>query len=94
MTSDPTSNLIYLSIWTIYNLLTFERLWILVEVFRRLCVYARHIKLCINQEKCHFSRQSLKYLGHFVDSRGIRTDSAKTSTNWLDHDQLFDTDDC
>jgi len=46
----------------------------LQEVFRRL----REARLQLNPEKCHFCRNELKYLGHVIDRRGIRTDPEKT----------------
>lgn len=41
----------------------------LAEVFRSL----RSAKLRLNPEKCHFCRDSLRYLGHIIDREGIRT---------------------
>ena len=50
------------------------------EVFRRL----RAARLKLNPDKCHFCRTELKYLGHIVDRRGIRTDPDKVRavTQW------------
>jgi len=45
----------------------------LQEIFRRL----REARLQLNPEKYHF-RNELKYLGHVIDRRGIRTDPEKT----------------
>jgi len=50
-----------------------EHLQHLAEVFRRL----RDARLRLNPEKCHFCRHELKYLGHIVGHRGIRTDREK-----------------
>jgi len=52
----------------------------LTEVFRRL----RDARLRLNPEKCHFCRHELKYLGHIIDHRGIRTDPEKVQamTQW------------
>ncbi|XP_039303430.1 uncharacterized protein LOC120357332 [Solenopsis invicta] len=52
----------------------------LEEVFRRL----REARLKLNPEKCYFCRTELKYLGHIVDRRGIRTDPDKVRavTEW------------
>ncbi len=33
----------------------------------------------LNPKKCRFNQQSLKFLGHIVDSQGIRADSEKTT---------------
>lgn len=44
------------------------------EVFRRL----RDARLQLNPEKCRFCANHLKYLGHIIDSEGIRTDLEKT----------------
>lgn len=33
--------------------------------------------LTINMSKCNFCRPSLKYLGHVIDSKGLRTDPEK-----------------
>lgn len=52
----------------------------MAEVFRRL----RSTKLHLNSEKCHFCRDSLRYLRHIIDQEGIRTDPTKVSAiaNW------------
>jgi len=52
----------------------------LAEVFRRL----RDVRLRLNPDKCHFCRPELKYFGHIVDGRGIRTDleKVKAMTQW------------
>jgi len=52
----------------------------LEEVFRRL----REAKLRVNPDKCHFGLTELKYLGHIVDRRGLRTDPEKVKavTQW------------
>jgi len=57
-----------------------EHLKHLAEVFRRL----RNARLRLNPNKCHFCRAELKYLGHIVDHRGIRTDPEKVQamTQW------------
>jgi len=57
-----------------------ENLELLREVFRRLCA----AQLRINPEKCNFCWSSLKYLGHIVYRKGIRTDPKKVSaiTDW------------
>lgn len=57
-----------------------EHLRILAEVFLRL----RDARLRPNVKKCQFCRDSLKYLGHVIDHRGIRTDANKISAiqNW------------
>jgi len=57
-----------------------EHLHHLAEVFRRL----RDARLRLNPEKCHFCKSELKYLGHIVDRRGIRTDpeKVKSMTQW------------
>jgi len=49
-------------------------------VFRRLC----DARFRLNPEKCHFCRHELKYLGHIVDYRGVRTDpeKVKAMTQW------------
>jgi len=47
----------------------------LAEVFRRL----REAKLRLNPEKCFFCREQLRYLGHIIDRKGIRTDPEKVS---------------
>ncbi|XP_052855308.1 uncharacterized protein K02A2.6-like [Drosophila gunungcola] len=52
-----------------------EHLEKLREVFRRL--QAANLK--INAEKCHFFQTELKYLGHIVTDRGIRTDPEKVA---------------
>ncbi|KAL6418355.1 hypothetical protein ACFW04_012190 [Cataglyphis niger] len=51
-----------------------EHLRLLTEVFRRL----RDARLRLNPEKCKFCVDQLKYLGHVVDRKGIRTDPEKT----------------
>jgi len=55
-----------------------EHLQYLAEVF------LRNVRLRLNPEKCHFCRHELKYLGHIVDRRGIRTDPEKVRamTQW------------
>jgi len=57
-----------------------EHLQHLAEIFRRL----RDARLRLNPEMCHFCRQELKYLGHIIDRRGIRTDpeKVKAMTQW------------
>jgi len=50
-----------------------EHLNTLREVFRRLC----EARLRLNLDKCRFSVDQLKYLGHIVDREGIRTDPEK-----------------
>ncbi|KAL6417073.1 hypothetical protein ACFW04_013013 [Cataglyphis niger] len=57
-----------------------DHLRLLTEVFRRL----RDARLRLNPEKCKFCVNQLKYLGHVVDRKGIRTDPEKVSTveNW------------
>src|SRR5580765_527814 len=57
-----------------------EHLRLLREVFQRL----RNARLRLNPEKCRFCVESLKYLGHVVDRKGIRTDPEKISAvaNW------------
>lgn len=51
-----------------------EHLSHLTEVFRRL----REARLRLNNDKCHFCVDQLKYLGHIVNHNGIRTDPEKT----------------
>jgi len=48
----------------------------LQEVFR----WLREARLQLNPEKCHFCRNELKYLGHVIDRRRIRTNPKKTKT--------------
>jgi len=50
------------------------------EVFSRL----REARLRVNPDKCHFGLTELKYLGHIVDRRGLRTDPEKIRavTQW------------
>ncbi|KAL6416826.1 hypothetical protein ACFW04_013132 [Cataglyphis niger] len=57
-----------------------DHLRLLTEVFRRL----RDARLRLNPEKCKFCVDQLKYLGHVVDRKGIRTDPEKVSAveNW------------
>ncbi|KAL6416740.1 hypothetical protein ACFW04_013184 [Cataglyphis niger] len=57
-----------------------DHLRLLTEVFRRL----RDARLRLNPEKCKFCVNQLKYLGHVVDRKGIRTDPEKVSAveNW------------
>jgi len=50
-----------------------EHLRHLGEVFRRL----REAKLRLNSDKCHFCRDSLRYLGHVIERQGIHTDPEK-----------------
>jgi len=52
----------------------------LKEVFHRL----RGAELRVNPDKCHFGLTELKYLGHVVERRGLRTDPEKTKavTQW------------
>ena len=45
----------------------------LTKVFRRF----RKTRLRLNPDKCHFRLTELKYLGHIVVRRGIRTDPEK-----------------
>lgn len=53
-----------------------EHLRILEEVLKRL----RAANLTINEEKSHFCKNSLKYLGYVVDSRGLHVDSEKVDS--------------
>ena len=50
-----------------------EHIQLLSEVHERLS----KAKLTVNIQKCHFFRNSLKYLGYIVDSYGLRTCSDK-----------------
>ncbi|KAL6446826.1 hypothetical protein ACFW04_001334 [Cataglyphis niger] len=52
-----------------------DHLRLLTEVFRR---RLRDARLRLNPEKCKFCVDQLKYLGHVVDRKGIRTDPEKT----------------
>lgn len=52
-----------------------EHLELLKDVFERL----RKAGLQINVEKCQFCRKELRYLGHMLDERGIRTDLEKVT---------------
>ena len=36
-------------------------------------------KVTLNPKKCHLNQQSIKFLGHLIDSQGIRADPEKTS---------------
>lgn len=45
----------------------------LKAIFRRL----QEAGLKIHPEKCHFAKQSIKYLGHIVSGKGIQTDPEK-----------------
>jgi len=65
---------VYLDDIIVVNAIFHDYLHHLQEVFRRL----RETCLQLNPEKCHFCRNELKYLGHVIDRRGIRTDSEKT----------------
>ena len=58
-----------------------EHLKTLREVFRRL----RDVNLKINQEKCKFCVDRLKYFGHIIDREDIRTDPDKVKAidDWL-----------
>lgn len=38
----------------------------------------REYRLKLSPEKCHFFRNSVKYLGHIVDTQGVHTDPDKT----------------
>lgn len=52
----------------------------LSEVFRRF----REAKLRLNPDKCRLYCDQVRYLGHMIDRRGVRTDPDKTSAvaNW------------
>jgi len=47
----------------------------LKEVFRRL----QEENLKVNAFKCHFFKKELKYLGHILTDRVIRTDAEKVN---------------
>jgi len=57
-----------------------DHLRYLEEVFCRL----REARLRVNPDKCHFGLPELKYLGHIVDRRELRTDPEKVKaiTQW------------
>lgn len=44
-------------------------------VFRKL----REFKLCANREKCNFACNRIKYLGHYITSKGLEVDPDKTA---------------
>jgi transposase InsO family protein len=46
---------------------------------RRVLARLREAGLTLNAEKCLFSKTSLKFLGHIVDSEGVKPDPAKTA---------------
>ena len=52
-----------------------KHLEILNDVFERL----HQAKLRPNWEKCHFAYKRLRYLGHVVDEKGLRTDEEKVN---------------
>jgi len=71
---------VYLDDIIIISAIFDDHLCHLEEVFRRL----QEARLQVNPDKCHFGLTELKYLGHIVDRRGLRTDPEKMKavTQW------------
>ena len=68
--------LLYLDDIVVFSKSFEEHLTCLEAVFQRL--HQAGLKLTIS--KCHFFKQSIKYLGHIISAKGVHTDPDKIST--------------
>jgi hypothetical protein len=48
-----------------------------LDVLEKVSTRLTNAGLTMNREKCEFLKDELRYLGHIVDSRGVRTDPSK-----------------
>jgi transposase InsO family protein len=48
-----------------------------LDVLEKVLTRLTNAGLTMNREKCEFLKDELRYLGHIVDSRGVRTDPSK-----------------
>ena len=70
------SCLLYLDDIVVFSKSFEEHLTRLEAVFQRLHQAGLKLKTC----KCHFFKQSIKYLGHIISAKGVHTDPDKIST--------------